>query len=81
MKVNLIKKYTYGLGISILLILIDNVLIKDSLEKIFNNKFINLSTLFIYFFDPIINLFTLLGIILTFYFITKIYIIILGKEK
>jgi len=81
MKVSLLKKYTFGLVISILLIIINNKLIKKSIEHISNNRLINLSTLIIFFFDPIINLITLIGIILTYYFIIKIYIIILQKEK
>lgn len=81
MKVSLLKKYTYGLIISILLIIINNELIKKSIENIFNNRFINLSALIIFFFDPIINLITFIGIILTFYFIVKIYIIIFEKEN
>jgi hypothetical protein len=81
MKVNLLKKYTFGLVISILLIIINNGLIKKSIESISNNKLINLSTLIIFFFEPILNLITLIGIVLTFYFFIKIYIIIFEKEN
>ena len=76
-----IKKYTFGLVISILLIIINNELIRKSIENISNNRFINLSALITYCFEPIINLSTLVGIVLTFYFIIKIYIIIFNKES
>jgi hypothetical protein len=81
MKVSLLKKYTFGLVISILLIIINNELIRKSIENISNNKLIDLSNLIAYCLDPIINLSTLIGIVLTFYFIIKIYIILFEKEK
>ena len=81
MKVTLLKKHTFGLVISILLIITNNELIKKGIENISNNKLINLSTLIIYCFNPIISLITLIGIALTYYFIVKIYIIIFAKEK
>lgn len=81
MKVSLLKKYILGLVISITLIIINNGLVKNSIEDIFNNRFINLSALIIFCVDPIINLITFAGIVLTYYFIIKIYIIIFKKEN
>lgn len=81
MKVSLLKKYILGLIISILLIIINNELIMKTIENIFDNRIINLSDFTKYCFEPIINIITFIGIILTFYFIIKIYIIIFENKK
>lgn len=77
MKISLLKKYTIGLVVSILLIIINNEIINKSIENIINNRLINLMALF----DPLIKLITFIGIVLTYYFIVKIYVIIFEKEK
>lgn len=80
MKVSLLKKYILGLVISVSLLIINNELIKKSIENIFDNRFISVPDL-ITCFDPIISLITFAGIILTYYFIIKIFIIIFKKEN
>lgn len=81
MKVDLLKKYTFGLGISILLVIVNNGLIKRVIGDISNKGIINLSTVNILLFNPLIDIISLIGIGLIFYFFIKIYTIIFGKEK
>jgi hypothetical protein len=80
MKVSVLKKYILGLVISIVLIIVNNELIKKSIENISDNRLID-PALIAFFVNPIIDLITFAGIILTYYFIIKIYIIIFKKEK
>lgn len=81
MEVTLLKKYSYGLILSILTIIVNIELIQKSVDNLSNNYLINISALTMYFFNPLLSLINLIAIVLTYYFIVKIYIIIFQKEK
>lgn len=81
MNVTLLKRYSYGLILSILTIIVNIELIQKSIDNLSNNYLINISALTMYFFNPLLSLINLIAIVLTYYFIIKIYIIIFQKEK
>ncbi len=80
MNINLLKKHILGLAISLLLVIVNIELIQKNVDVIFENYFINLDNFAKYCFEPIVMLITLAGIILTYYFIIKIFALLIKKD-